>query len=224
MPRFTAAREKPWRDAITGVRDDLAEDVAATMDQVQQGLKTDLRAQVNAAGLGGRLANTWQGRRYPAGRPSLDASAYVFSKAPEIADAFDRGPTITPVNGAKYLAIPTANVPRTAAGRGSGHRMTPAEVETFFNQDLKFVRSGMGRLIAYVDVIGTAAGGFKRATGKQLVRLYGQGKSAPRAAQVVMFILTPTARMPRRLDVDQAAQYWSGQVQPLLEARLAARS
>jgi hypothetical protein len=218
--RFTL--QVPKFSSVLGT-DDVATAVTATAEEVTTGLKTELRAQVEGAGLGTRLANTWQGRRYPVASASANAAAFVWSKAPEIIDAFDRAPTIVPINGRRYLAIPTANVPHGAAGpgvRGGSHRMSPAEVETYFNQDLKFARAGNGRLIAYVDVIGTAASSFKRATGKQLVRLYAKGKSAQRAAQVVMFILTPTARMPKRLNVDDAAQHWADQVEPILETHI----
>jgi hypothetical protein len=46
--------------------------------------------------------------------------------------------------------------------------------------------------------------------------LYRNGKAPPRYAQVVMFILTPTARMPKRLSVDDAANHWAAQIEPIL--------
>ncbi|HEY4112862.1 MAG TPA: DUF6441 family protein [Rhizomicrobium sp.] len=217
--RFTAPKWKPVTD---GLGDDMAKAAAAAADEITQGLKLELRAQVEAAGLGARVANTWQGRRYPSTAASINAAAYVWSKAPAIIDAFDRGPVIHTVNGRRYLAIPWPNVPRTAGARGGGGRMTPAQVETYFNQDLKFARAGNGRLVAYVDVVGTAAGSFKRATGKQLGRLYRQGKAPPHHVQVPMFTLTPTARMPKRLSVDQAAEHWAAQVPDILESKFEA--
>jgi hypothetical protein len=226
MPRYTLRAPK-WRTVMPPIADDIANVASAAMDDVSVGLKTELRGQIVGAGMGARLANTWQGRRYPNARASMDAAAFVFSKAPEIVDAFDRAPVIHTVNGRRFLAIPTANVPRAAAGigvRGSTHRMSPAEVETYFNQDLKFARAGNGRLIAYIDVVGTAAGGFKRPTGKQLGRLYRGIKPLSKHAQVVMFILTATARMPKRLNVDDAATHWANQVPQILERRFDALS
>ncbi|HEY0104594.1 MAG TPA: DUF6441 family protein [Rhizomicrobium sp.] len=200
---------------------DIATAATGTMDEVNQGLKNELRDQVRAAGLGDRLANTWRGRRYPMSGASIEPAVFVWSAAPRIVDAFDRAPLIRPVNGRRYLAIPTENVPRTSGGHvGGSRRMTPEEVETAFNQDLKFARAGNGRLVAYVDVVGTAAGGFKHATGKQLARLYRGGKAPARLAQVVMFVLTPTAQMPKRLGIDAAANHWADQVQTILERRL----
>lgn len=222
MPRRFTIKAPKWDTVTKPIVDDIAKAASSAMDQVSTGLKTELRAQIAGAGMGARLANTWQGRRYPVSKPSVDSAAYVFSKAPEIVDAFDRAPVIRTVNGRRYLAIPTPNVPRTG-GRGGGHRMSPFEVETAFNQDLKFAKAGNGRLIAYLDVVGNSAASRLRApTGKQLGRLYRGGKAPPRHAQVVMFIMTPTARMPKRLNVDDAAAHWANQVPQILEQQLAA--
>jgi hypothetical protein len=217
-PRFKVERKTRLRDVLAPIKDAIAAGATGAMTEVQLGLKMELRQQVDAAGLGAKVANTWRGVTYPVGgRVSLSPAAFVFSKAPKIVDAFERAPTIRTVNGRKYLAIPTANVPR---GGGRGHpRMTPAEVETYFNQDLKFARAKSGRLIAYIDAGGSATG-VRRLSGKQLGRLY-RGKGAPaRHIQVVMFILTPTAKMPKRLAVDDAAAHWADQVPGILERRL----
>jgi hypothetical protein len=96
--------------------------VTDAMNEVTSGLKADLREQVTGAGLGQRLARTWRGKRFPENHPSMNAAAYVWSKAPDIIDGFDRGPTIRTVHGGKYLVIPTTNVPkrrRGQSGRGS---------------------------------------------------------------------------------------------------------
>jgi len=218
-PRFRVERKTRLRDVLAPIKDAIATGSTGAMTEVQLGLKMELRQQVDAAGLGAKVANTWRGVTYPAGgRVSLSPAAFVFSKAPKIVDAFERAPTIRTVNGRKYLAIPTANVPR---GGGRGHpRMTPAEVETYFNQDLKFARAKSGRLIAYIDAAGSAGGGVRRLGGKQLGRLY-RGKGQPaRHIQVVMFILTLTAKMPKRLNVDDAAAHWADQVPSILERRL----
>jgi hypothetical protein len=219
-PRIRVERKTNLRAIFRDISDDIARGATGAMSEVTAGLKAELREQVQAAGLGGKVGNTWRGVTYPVGgRASLSPAAFVFSKAPKIVDAFERAPTIRTINGKKYLAIPTANVPRLGT---RGHpRMTPAEVETAFNQDLKFARTGNGRLIAYVDAGGSASG-VRRLSGKQLGRLYrSKGKESPmRHVQVVMFILTPTAKMPKRLNVDEAAAHWADQVPSILERRL----
>lgn len=58
------------------------------------GLKQDLREDVVAAGLGERLSRTWQGKAFPEVGESAEAAAYIWSRAPKIVDAFDRGVVI----------------------------------------------------------------------------------------------------------------------------------
>ena len=53
------------------------------------GLKGSLRKQVVAAGLGARLSRTWRGKTYV--NKGHDAASFVWSKAPQIALAFDKG-------------------------------------------------------------------------------------------------------------------------------------
>ncbi len=181
-----------------------------TMDQVTTGLKTDLRDQVEAAGLGSRLAFTWQGRRYPTGKPSLDAAAYVWSKAPKLIDVYNRGATIRAVGGHRYLMLPTENVPMRRGARGSSRRMTPEEVETAFNQDLKFFRSPKGQIIAYVEVIAARSGrGFRRATP-------GRIKQGRAVESIFMFFAVPAVRVNKRIDIETVANKWAGRVPDLL--------
>lgn len=176
-------------------------DVAAALTRAQRAttdaLKADWRGQIRDAGLGSRLANTVQGRTYPLGGESLDPASWVFTKAGRIVDAFDRGPTILPTGGRFYLAIPTAQVPRRA-----GKRMTPVEVEAFFDQDLIIFRSRRGNLKAYVDV---AYSRFRRSQG----RAYGRGTrvrtTRPKPKLVQMFTLVARTRLTKRLDIARLA-------------------
>ncbi|MFN3077508.1 MAG: hypothetical protein ABT940_11620, partial [Alphaproteobacteria bacterium] len=51
-----------------------------------EGLRQDLKNQTTQAGLGPRLAGTWQGRVYP--NNGLDAAAVVHTGAPTILNTF----------------------------------------------------------------------------------------------------------------------------------------
>lgn len=187
--------------------------VTDAMNDVATGLKDELREQVVGAGLGRRLANTWRAKRFPEGSPSANAAAFVWSKAPDIIDAYERGPTIVPVNGRKYLAIPTANCPPRRRGGGfggKGRKASPFEVETIFNQDLKFARAANGRLIAFIEAVGARSKrGFRPGTPKRLA----QGRAV---VAVVMFILVPAVRVRKRLDVEGAANRWADRVPGLI--------
>src|SRR5579875_3462666 len=103
--RFTLQTSDIARD-LAGTEGDIARSVTAAMRQVTEGLKSDLRSDVVDAGLGQRLANTWRGKTYPEAGASLEAASFVWSKAPNIIDAFDRGVTIRSNRGF-WLAIPT---------------------------------------------------------------------------------------------------------------------
>lgn len=97
-------------------------------------LRDNWRSQIMSAGLGARLARTIRLSRYPNGRPSLNAAALVWTKAPEIVGAHDAGVTIRSKDGF-WLAIPT-----DAAGRGrGGRRITPGEWEARTGLRLRFV-------------------------------------------------------------------------------------
>lgn len=204
-------------DDLKGVLNRAVEDgehaVTSAIDEVSEGLKTELREQVTSAGLGQRLANTWRGKRFPEAQPSINSAAFVWSKAPDIIDAYERGPTIVPVNGRKYLAIPTANCPPRRRGGGfgvRGRKASPFEVETIFNQDLKFARAANGRLIAFIEAVGAKSKrGFRPGTPKRLA----QGRAV---VAVVMFILVPAVRVRKRLDVEGAANRWVDRVPGLI--------
>ena len=55
--------------------------------------------------------------------------------------------------------------------------------------------------------------GFRRATGR--ARQSGQGLTT-----VVMFLLVPQVKLPKRLDVARAAERWSAQLPALIEQQL----
>jgi hypothetical protein len=171
----------------------------ATADVTQDG-KLQWRGQIVNAGLGVRLANTVQAKTFPAGVASLDPAGWIWTKAPNIIDAFDRGPTILPTDGRYYLAIPTSNVPR----RG-GKRMSPLDVEVAYNQDLIIKPGRSGNLFAFVDA---AFGRFSRAQG----RAYGRQRAPRRPGKpqlVLMFTLVRMTRLRKRISVDAVADYIS---------------
>jgi hypothetical protein len=198
-----------------GSQEQLGQVMTGAMGDALTGLKGELRGQVTGAGLGTRLANTWQGRLYPQGRPSFDPSAYVWSKAPKLIDAFSSGAAIVPLAGRFYLAIPTKNVPMK--GR---KRMTPLDVETSFNQDLIIRRNGNGNLLAFIDIaLGRYAKAASAAYGARgRGRKLGQGKR-PKPKLVLMFTLVRGVRPPRLLDLPAAANKWADRIPSLVAQR-----
>jgi hypothetical protein len=196
------------RPAVEGpdfgpVIDDRLSDVAAIMTQSMREAtmetKQGWRDQVIAAGLGSRLANTIRSEVYPKSRNALNPAGWIYTKAPKIIDAFSRGATIRPINGAKYLWIPTKNVPRRMY-RGA-RRMSPEEVELHFNAEF-IIRPGKGgSLEAFLPVVRALSikrPGFRRSTKRRSA----QGREAD---LVLMFILRRTVRLPKSLDLQELA-------------------
>lgn len=198
---------------LTEAEGDAARSVTSTMREVTEGLKGDLRADVVDAGLGQRLANTWRGKTYPEGGVSLEAASFVWSKAPNIVDAFDRGVTIKSARGF-WLAIPTAGVKGLSA-TGGMKRITPGGWERRTGMRLRFVyRRGRPSLLvadnARLSKKGLARPNIGRTrAGAQFTRLKGR-------TTVVVFILVPQVTLQKRLDIATAAQRWADRVPGLL--------
>lgn len=166
--------------------------VSAAMRRAGDGLKVAWRGQITGAGLGQRLANTIRARDFPR-EPSLNAAALVWSNAPEIVAAHDRGVTIRSPRGL-WLAIPTP-----AAGRGlRGGRITPLEWERRTGLKLRMIyrRNKPGLLVAEsrIDSRGRARVSRSR-TGRGV-------------ATVPIFVLVPQVTLRRRLDLGRDAESW----------------
>lgn len=192
-----------------------ARSVTGAMREVTDGLKGDLRADIVDAGLGRRLANTWRGKTFPEGGTSLDAAAFIWSKAPNLVDVFDRGVTIRSKNGF-WLAIPTPAAGATGlTTTGARARITPGGFERRTGMRLRFVyRRGKPSLLV-VDNARLSKRGLARPNagrtrnGEQFTRLTGR-------STVVVFILVPQVTLRKRLDVEPIAQRWANRVGPIL--------
>lgn len=208
-------------DVIEG---EIADDLTQIMREETRDLTMDYRQQVRDAGMGNRLANTWRAEVYPTGGRSLNPAGYVWSNAPAIIDAFARGAFIRPVNGAKWLWIPTRNVPARRRGgtyassvkRSNGTRMSPEEVELHFNAELQVVIEG-GKGEAFIDVVSGLSAGYRQATAG---RTRGRRGMAPRKAKsVLMFNLVRGVKMPRLFDLDGPVQRRAANVARRISAR-----
>ena len=160
--------------------------VSRAMREAGRDLKVAWRGQITQAGLGRRLANTIRAQTYPKTGESLNAAALVWSKAPEIIGAHDRGALIRSREG-MWLAIPMA-----AAGRGhKGGRITPAEWERRRGLRLRFVyrRRGASLLVADGRLNSRGLGVASRSK-------TGRGR-----ATVLIFLLVPQVKLAKRLDL-----------------------
>jgi hypothetical protein len=175
--------------------------------------KQRLRDQVTGAGMGQRLANTWRSDIYPKRGASLNAAALVHSRAPTIIRAFAEGVTIKSKSG-NFLAIPTDAVPKNLSYNDpvSGERMnrkraTPRGVEQALGLKLRFVyRPGKPSLLVADDARLSAKTGKARRAGKRAI-------AKGHVATVVMFILVPLVRLPKRFDIGRIEEQMLGELE-----------
>nr|WP_114964231.1 DUF6441 family protein [Alkalilacustris brevis] len=188
------------------IRMEIASDIAAMMAaEIKAGeravskavtkagtdLRTAWRAQITGAGLGQRLARTIRSEPFPRSKPSLNAAALVWSKAPVIVGAHDTGPLIRARNGF-WMAIPTP-----AAGKSArGGRITPKEWERRSGLRLRFVyrRSGPSMLVAE---------GRLNARGRAVMS---RSKTGRGVTTVPIFLLVPQVKLRKRLDLARDAE------------------
>ncbi|MBL0320137.1 MAG: hypothetical protein IPP74_12750 [Alphaproteobacteria bacterium] len=178
--------------------------VTAGVAEITDRIKNDLRGQVAGAGLGSKLAKSWQAKLYPKGKKSIDAAGWVFSKAPKLIRAFDEGTLIKSKDGF-FLAIPTEAAPKRGVG---GKRITPSNFPEHSLGRLRFVyRPGKISLLV-VDGLraGTGKrGGFRKASESAL-------KTGRGLATVVMFFLVPQVKLRKRLDYKAVVNRWEPQL------------
>lgn len=178
--------------------------ITAGIAEITQRIKEDLRAQVSNAGLGAKLAKSWQAKVYPKSRKSIEAAGWVFSKAPKIIRAFEEGTLIKSKDGF-FLAIPTEAAPKRGIG---GKRINPTNFPEHSLGRLRFVyRPGQVSLLVVDNLrAGTGKrGGFRKASESAL-------KSGRGLATVVMFFLVPQARLKKRLDSKTVVNRWQPQL------------
>ena len=190
--------------------DDGERAVSEGMNEVQAGLRDELRGQVVSAGMGQRLSKTWRGKRFPESGASINSVAYVWSRAPDIVDAFERGVPIIARNR-RFLAVPTrdAGVSHTTV---KNKRLTPAIWETETGVKLRFVpRGGHALLVTDAHYARQPARWRRRKSFKPIrTPLTGSRKV------LVIFVLVPMVNPGKRLDVEGAGNRWADRVASII--------
>lgn len=159
-------------------------------------LQTNWRAQVAAAGLGNKLARSVRKEVFPRNGTSMHPAAQVWSKAPTIIDAFERGVLVKSESGL-FLAIPLP-----AAGKGLGNRkVTPAGWERRTGRRLVFIyRKGRNALLVDQGVLGQSAkdyaGSFRQS----------RGQTRQKNRSIPIFVLVAQAKLPKKLSLLNAAE------------------
>jgi hypothetical protein len=196
--RVRAALEGNLRQFLEQETRDIAKAVTKGVTEATLGLKTELRGQVTQAGLGERLARTWQHKRYPATGESLETAGFVYNKFPQVIRAFNENTMIKSKKGL-FLAIPTSSAPKR---RINGKRISPDTFPEASLGTLRFVyRSHAPSLLVVDHLKATLRGRFKKATQRAIIRNQG-------ITTVVMFILLPQVQLKKRLDLQTAQKRW----------------
>jgi len=199
-------------ETLRGHEEDLAATVTATMREGGGALLGDVREETRVF-LGHRLEKAWRLIVFPASGTSIDASAWVYTKASKIIDAFDRGATIRSRQG-KFLAIPTEAAGKwglregrvgggaTVNTRGARARVTPAGFERRSGLKLRLLsRPGKLPLLVVDAAQRDRSGRAQKYRGRgRGAKLYG-----PTGRTIVVFILVPAVRLPKLLGLDAHA-------------------
>lgn len=169
------------------------------------GIKQDWRGQIAASGLGSRLGNTVRQDLYPQHKFSLNAASMVYTKAPKIIGAFERGAVIRSPSGF-WLAIPTKAAPRGARGA----KITPGEWERRTGRRLKFVyRRGRSGLLIDDGTVSRGA----RVMGRDGFSREARGF---KNRSVVVFTLVPQAKLPRKLNLFARVEVAAGRIPAMI--------
>lgn len=185
--------------------------VQGGMRSAADGLKKDLRDQVTDAGMGTKLANTWRSAVYE--NRGYDPVGFVYTRAPQIIQAFDQGVLIKPQSGHVWLAIPTDTAPKKGT---DGKRITPLNFPEEKLGKLEFVYRDQGPSFLVVHNVRAS---YSKKTGQ----LRGFRKASDTALRTgrglttaIMFILIKQVKLDKRLDVARATQAWTDKLPSLI--------
>ncbi|MFN6954748.1 MAG: DUF6441 family protein [Acetobacteraceae bacterium] len=163
-------------------------------------LKGELRQQVTGS-LGGKargIANAWRSQTFPKSGQSLRPAGLVFTKLPNVIDAFERGALIRPKGGRKFLAIPTG-FNRQGGRRGAKARVTAAQMVASGQGFLRPFKSGRG----FVWCLPVRQG---QRTGRGRAPLVAGGLASVATARRKGAAAWQQSLLARRLDVAGAAE------------------
>ena len=177
------------------------------LNAAAKGLQAEWRRQVEAGGLGTRLARTIRAETFPR-MPSSNAASLVWTRAPLLIDAFDRGALIKSESGF-FLAIPTESAGQRGLGR---QRITPGGWEQRTGMRLRFVyRQGAPSLLVADNARMNTRG--RAVLNRRKVRRDGIQTGS---MTVPIFIMLPQVQLKKRLDLAPAAERWAGRIPDLI--------
>lgn len=222
---------------------DVARSLRRAVTTTAQQAQAELRTQARSAGFkdGGRsVANAWRLKTFPASASvaTWHPAALVFSKMPDVVDAFDRGKLIT-AQKKKYLAWPTgynAAGGRRNAGSRAGLRVTIEQMRALEKKKPReaFVIRAKSNpnVFLWCLKIYEARGLTKRSRAKiiagsdiEVFTANRKGRAAAaknllKQAFIPMFFLKKSVVLRKRWDVDAVAAHARNQLAASVQAEL----
>jgi hypothetical protein len=186
--------------------------ILSGLREASEGLKDDWRKQVISAFNHVPLSKSVRARHYK--NQGHNPASYVYTKAPKIMQAFDKGGE-NKSKTSKYLAIPTENAPKKSGTGRYAKKITPDNWDEAKYGELKFVPPRRGKS-ALLVVDGYRAS-YSRKTGNFRGYKKSRAKSRKKLVSVVMFILVERARIPKKLDTGTIIKKWTSKVPELIE-------
>lgn len=184
---------------------DTEEGVQGGIARATRELQTDWRRDVRQA-LGLKLARSIRKKVYPEQGASISAAGLVWSRAPKVIGAHEKGALIRARSGL-WLAIPTEAAGRQGRifrdmGSGQFAALTPARWENATGAKLRFVpRDGRSALLvmdqARLNKRGHAAPNRRRRR---------QDGILTSEVTVPIFVMIRQVRLPKRLDLEALAR------------------
>ena len=174
--------------------------------------KSALRRDVVQGGLGARLSKSWRVKFYPRSGKSIEAAAFVFTKAATLVSAFDQGATIRSKDG-MFLAIPTDAAPKRGTDR---KRISPSNFPEHRLGKLRFVYRRTGPSLLVLDNAKfTKTGRVRQNVVRRKTGAYSPLKGR---STVPMFLLYPRVRLKRRLNVSRVMKRQESRVPRLIDS------
>lgn len=215
---FTEDSKASMKGTLDAIHLELARATRRATERSGLALKLRLRERTDAAfPPKTRLANTWRGDIYPfdASSNTLEPAYYVYTKAPKIIHAFEKGVTIRARNSV-YLAIPAPD----AGVRQWNRALTPREWQAATGIELTFVPLAGGQHALLV-----AHAYWQRQAPKYRLRR----KFSPILARtmspgqrfVPIFYLSKQTTLRKRLDIEAIAREFGGSFRDSLEREIA---
>ncbi|MFZ4410572.1 MAG: DUF6441 family protein [Paracraurococcus sp.] len=245
MPLITSAVLGDLRAGMEAEVRDAARAMRHGVERAGREVQAELRAQARSAGFtdrGRAVANAWRLSLYPppaTAQRTLRHAALVWTNAPKLVDAFDRGLPVV-ARGGRYLAFPTpynaAGGRRGASARG-GLRVTPAQMQAARHEAFVIRSKSNPSVRLWCLRVRAATGIARRArrlrlfVGPNAEILTGRHRGQQRRAREVlaqgfvpMFFLLRQVSLRKRLDVAAVRRRAPGILARALAAELGRRA